>query len=68
MTTLACSQTRVQKGHDLSGDEWQRLLSARSFYRDATLLVCDEPSSALDARAEHAIVQQLRLIPPVPSC
>ena len=52
-----------KKGHDLSGGQWQRLVSARAFYRDAALLICDEPSSALDARAEHAIFQQLRAHP-----
>jgi ABC-type multidrug transport system fused ATPase/permease subunit len=52
-----------KKGHDLSGGEWQRLVSARAFYRDAALLICDEPSSALDARAEHAIFEQLRAHP-----
>lgn len=52
-----------KKGHDLSGGQWQRLVSARAFYRDAALLICDEPSSALDARAEHAIFQQLRADP-----
>ncbi len=46
-------------GQELSGGEWQRLVSARGLYRDASLLICDEPSSALDARAEHAIFQQL---------
>lgn len=46
-------------GHDLSGGQWQRLVSARGLYRHARLLICDEPSSALDARAEHAIFQQL---------
>ena len=29
-------------------------------YRDAPLLICDEPSAALDARAEHALFRQLR--------
>jgi ATP-binding cassette subfamily B protein len=52
-----------KKGHDISGGEWQRLVSARAFYRDAGLLICDEPSSALDARAEHAIFQRLRAHP-----
>jgi ATP-binding cassette subfamily B protein/ATP-binding cassette subfamily C protein len=52
-----------KKGHDLSGGQWQRLVSARAFYRDAPLLICDEPSSALDARAEHAIFEQLRAHP-----
>lgn len=32
----------------------------RGFYRDAELLVMDEPSSALDPRAEHALFQSIR--------
>ncbi|HEU4426245.1 MAG TPA: ABC transporter ATP-binding protein [Pilimelia sp.] len=47
-------------GQELSGGQWQRLSGARAFYRDAPLLICDEPSAALDARAEHALFQQLR--------
>jgi ATP-binding cassette subfamily B protein len=47
-------------GQELSGGQWQRLAGARAFYRDAPLLICDEPSAALDARAEHALFQQLR--------
>jgi ATP-binding cassette subfamily B protein/ATP-binding cassette subfamily C protein len=47
-------------GHELSGGQWQRLVAARAFYRDAQLVICDEPSAALDARAEHALFQQLR--------
>ena len=50
-------------GHDLSGGQWQRLVAARGFYRDAMLLICDEPSAALDARAEYAMFQQLRRRP-----
>jgi ATP-binding cassette subfamily B protein/ATP-binding cassette subfamily C protein len=50
-------------GQDLSGGQWQRLVAARGFYRDATVLLCDEPSSALDPRAEHALFQQLRRDP-----
>jgi ATP-binding cassette subfamily B protein len=50
-------------GHDLSGGQWQRLVAARGFYRDAAVLLCDEPSSALDPRAEHAMFQQLRRRP-----
>jgi ATP-binding cassette, subfamily B, bacterial len=47
-------------GQELSGGEWQRLAAARATFRDAPLLICDEPSAALDARAEHALFRQLR--------
>jgi len=47
-------------GQDLSGGQWQRLVAARGFYRDASILICDEPSAALDARAEHALFAHLR--------
>ncbi|MFG2049087.1 ABC transporter ATP-binding protein [Micromonospora sp. NPDC048935] len=50
-------------GHELSGGQWQRLVAARGLYRDAALLICDEPSAALDARAEHALFQHLRRRP-----
>jgi ATP-binding cassette subfamily B protein len=47
-------------GQDLSGGQWQRITAARGFLRDAELLIMDEPSSALDPRAEHALFQALR--------
>jgi ATP-binding cassette subfamily B protein len=47
-------------GHDLSGGQWQRLTAARAFLRDAPLLIMDEPSSALDPRAEDALFKALR--------
>jgi ABC-type multidrug transport system fused ATPase/permease subunit len=47
-------------GEELSGGQWQRLAAARATFRDAPLLICDEPSAALDARAEHALFAQLR--------
>src|ERR1700722_12705233 len=34
--------------------------AARGFYRDAPLLICDEPTAALDARAEHALFEMIR--------
>lgn len=40
-----------KEGQDLSGGQWQRITAARGFYRDADLLIMDEPSSALDPRA-----------------
>jgi ATP-binding cassette subfamily B protein len=49
-------------GQDLSGGQWQRLVAARAFYRDANLLICDEPSASLDAKAEDALFQRLRAL------
>ncbi|MEU5726465.1 ATP-binding cassette domain-containing protein [Micromonospora sp. NPDC047738] len=54
---------QFKNGQDLSGGQWQRLVAARGLYRDARLLICDEPSAALDARAEHALFQHLRRHP-----
>jgi len=47
-------------GRDLSGGQWQRVALARSFYRDAPLVILDEPSAALDPRAEHELFSTLR--------
>ncbi|BCJ51142.1 multidrug ABC transporter permease [Actinoplanes sp. NBRC 14428] len=47
-------------GADLSGGQWQRLAVSRAFYRDAALLICDEPTANLDARAEHEVYLRLR--------
>lgn len=48
-----------KEGHELSGGQWQRIAAARGFYRDAFVLICDEPSASLDARAEHDLFRQL---------
>lgn len=47
-------------GVDLSTGQWQRIALARAFFRDAPLVILDEPAAALDARAEHALFQSLR--------
>jgi ATP-binding cassette subfamily B protein len=47
-------------GQELSGGQWQRVALARAFHRDAGLLVLDEPTAALDPRAEHRIFTGLR--------
>jgi ATP-binding cassette subfamily B protein len=49
-------------GVNLSGGEWQKLALARGFMRDARILVLDEPSAALDARAEHELFARLRAL------
>ncbi len=47
-------------GCELSGGQWQAVSIARGIFRDAPLLICDEPTAALDPRAEHRIYQALR--------
>ncbi len=49
-----------QGGRQLSGGQWQRLALARLYFRDASVLVFDEPTAALDARAEFETIQALR--------
>ncbi|WP_018654163.1 ABC transporter ATP-binding protein [Actinomadura flavalba] len=51
---------RFTDGKELSGGQWQRLAAARGFYWTAPLLICDEPTAALDARAEHHLFEQIR--------
>lgn len=47
------------KGQDLSGGQWQRVALARNFYRNAPIIVLDEPTSAIDALAESRIFKHL---------
>jgi ATP-binding cassette subfamily B protein len=49
-----------QEGQELSGGEWQRLAIARTFWRDARILVLDEPSASLDPLAEADLLRQFR--------
>ena len=47
---------------ELSWGEWQKIALARSLYRDAPMLILDEPSSALDADAEYEVFSRFREI------
>ena len=49
---------RFEGGANLSGGEWQKIALARAYMRDAQLLVLDEPTAALDARAEFEVFQR----------
>jgi len=47
-------------GIDLSIGQWQRVALARAFFRNAPFIILDEPTAALDARAEHALFDTIR--------
>ncbi|HEX5291156.1 MAG TPA: ABC transporter ATP-binding protein [Streptosporangiaceae bacterium] len=51
---------QFKDGVELSGGQWQRIAVARGFYRAAPLLIMDEPTAALDARAEYALFSSFR--------
>ncbi|MFE0153552.1 ABC transporter ATP-binding protein [Nonomuraea sp. NPDC059007] len=47
-------------GADLSGGQWQRLAIARTFYRDAPFIILDEPTAALDPKAEDDLFARVK--------
>ncbi|MGD8346414.1 MAG: ABC transporter ATP-binding protein, partial [Lysobacterales bacterium] len=51
---------RIFGTHDLSGGQWQTLAAARALARDACILILDEPTAHLDARAEYALFEKFR--------
>jgi ATP-binding cassette subfamily B protein len=53
---------RFVGGHELSGGQWQKVAIARAFYRSAPLVIIDEPTAALDARAEYELFSSLHEI------
>lgn len=49
-----------EEGADLSVGQWQRIALARAFFRDAPFIILDEPTAALDARAENQLFESIR--------
>jgi ATP-binding cassette subfamily B protein len=49
-------------GYDLSLGQWQRIALARAFFREAQLLVLDEPTASLDARSEHELFEYVQAL------
>jgi ATP-binding cassette subfamily B protein len=49
---------RFEDGIDLSGGEWQKIALARAYMRDSQALILDEPTAALDARAEYEVFER----------
>lgn len=48
-----------EKGVEPSGGQWQRVGLARAFYRQASVLILDEPTAAIDAKAEYDIFSNI---------
>ncbi|MGF1627094.1 MAG: ABC transporter ATP-binding protein [Alphaproteobacteria bacterium] len=51
---------RFRSGVELSGGEWQKIAIARAYMRDAEVLILDEPTASLDARAEFEVFQRFK--------
>ncbi len=49
---------RFKGGANLSGGEWQKVGLARAYMRDAQILILDEPTASLDARAEYQVFER----------
>jgi ATP-binding cassette subfamily B protein len=49
---------RFENGIDLSAGQWQKIALARAYMRDAQVLILDEPTASLDARAEFEVFQR----------
>lgn len=49
---------RFENGVDLSTGQWQKVALARAYMRDAQILILDEPTASLDARAEFEVYQR----------
>ncbi len=51
---------RFKDGVDLSGGQWQKIAIARAYMRDAQVMILDEPTAALDARAEYEVFRRFK--------
>ena len=51
---------QFEGGEELSIGQWQRVALARAFFRRAPFVILDEPTAALDPRAEHELFERIR--------
>ncbi|HVS30740.1 MAG TPA: ABC transporter ATP-binding protein, partial [Thermoanaerobaculia bacterium] len=51
---------RFRTGVELSGGEWQKIAIARAYMREAQVMILDEPTAALDARAEFEVFRRFK--------
>ena len=59
LDTPAATWFEEDEGTQLSGGQWQRTALARNFFRQAPIVILDEPTSAIDANAEANIFDRL---------
>jgi ATP-binding cassette subfamily B protein len=52
----------LEDGAQLSGGEWQKVALSRMFFRDAPIIILDEPTSAIDAQAEFQLFTKFRKV------
>ena len=57
---LDADEPEHRRGTDLSVGQWQRVALARAFYRGAPFVILDEPTAALDPRAEQELFERIR--------
>jgi ATP-binding cassette subfamily B protein len=53
---------QFEGGEELSIGQWQRVALARAFFRGAPFVILDEPTAALDPRAEHELFERIRSV------
>lgn len=51
-------KTLKENGTDLSVGQWQKIALARAFFKDAQMLILDEPTAAVDAKAEYELFKK----------
>ena len=51
-------KTLKEEGTDLSIGQWQKMALARAFFKDAQIMVLDEPTAAVDAKAEYELFRK----------
>ncbi|SFR37184.1 ATP-binding cassette, subfamily B [Robiginitalea myxolifaciens] len=49
---------RFARGQDLSGGQWQKVALARAYMKNADVMILDEPTASLDARAEYEVFER----------
>lgn len=55
-------RTIEKDGKELSGGQWQKIALARAFFKDSKILILDEPTAAIDAKAEYELFKRFKAL------